>query len=49
MNDLLFHKSLIIGVGLIGASIAKALQQKRIVSEVYGLDTSSNVLEKCKM
>ena len=47
MTDFLFHKSLIVGVGLIGSSIARALRKKRISSEIYGVDTSAEVLAKC--
>tara|TARA_Y100001960_G_C14627043_1_gene803750 strand:+ start:151 stop:1059 length:909 start_codon:yes stop_codon:yes gene_type:complete len=43
-----FDKVLIIGVGLIGSSIARVLRAKNIVSEIYGLDKSQGVLSKCK-
>ena len=43
-----FDKILIIGVGLIGSSIARALKEKNPVSEIYGLDKSQEVLSKCK-
>ena len=48
MNDFLFNKTLIIGVGLIGSSIARALREYRLSSEIYGVDTNKNVLMKCK-
>ena len=48
MNNFLFYKSLIIGVGLIGSSIARALREYGISSEIYGIDPSSEVLEKCE-
>ena len=47
MADFLFHKSLIIGVGLIGSSIARALRKYKISSEIYGIDSNADVLEKC--
>ena len=42
-----FQKTLIIGVGLIGSSIARALRDHRISSEIYGVDTNDDVLAKC--
>jgi len=48
MNDFLFNKTLIIGVGLIGSSIARALREYKLSSEIYGIDTNENVLIKCK-
>ena len=48
MANFLFDKSLIIGVGLIGSSIARALREHGISSEIYGIDSSSEVLEKCE-
>ena len=43
MANFLFDKSLIIGVGLIGSSIARALREHGISSEIYGIDSSSEV------
>ena len=48
MKKKLFDKILIIGVGLIGSSIARALKSYQIVNEVIGYDVSNNVKEKCK-
>jgi len=47
MADFLFKKILIIGVGLIGSSIARALRKNNIVSEIHGIDDNPNVLAKC--
>ncbi len=47
MANFIFQKTLIIGVGLIGSSIARALREYSISSEIYGVDTSDDVLEKC--
>ena len=48
MNDFLFKKTLIIGVGLIGSSIARALRKHNISSEIHGIDSNNDVLVKCK-
>ena len=48
MADSFFQKALIIGVGLIGSSIARALRENNISSEIYGIDSNINVLAKCK-
>ena len=48
MTDFLFQKTLIIGVGLIGSSIARALGEHNISSEIHGIDSNINVLAKCK-
>ena len=47
MVNFIFQKTLIIGVGLIGSSIARALREHSISSEIYGVDNSDDVLEKC--
>ena len=47
MTNYIFQKTLIIGVGLIGSSIARALREHGISLEIYGIDSSSDVLEKC--
>ena len=47
MVNFIFQKTLIIGVGLIGSSIARALREYGISSEIYGVDTRDDVLEKC--
>ena len=46
MTNCIFQKTLIIGVGLIGSSIARALREHGISSEIYGVDSSDDVLEK---
>jgi len=48
MNKLLFNRTLIIGVGLIGSSIARALRQNNISSEIHGIDNNEEVLTKCQ-
>ena len=47
MVNFIFQKTLIIGVGLIGSSIARALREFGISSEIHGVDTSDDVLAKC--
>ena len=47
MVNFIFQKTLIIGVGLIGSSIARALRELGISSEIHGVDTSDDVLAKC--
>lgn len=47
MTNFLFHKTLIIGVGLIGSSIARALHEHGISSEIHGIDNNADVLAKC--
>ena len=48
MTDFLFHNTLIVGVGLIGSSIARALREHDISSEIHGIDDNADVLTKCK-
>ena len=48
MADFLFQKTLIIGVGLIGSSIARAMREHSIAYEIHGMDTNVEVLKKCK-
>ena len=47
MSKVKFDSVLIIGVGLIGSSIARALRELGISSEIHGVDTSDDVLAKC--
>ena len=42
----MLERILIIGVGLIGSSIARAIKKYNISQEIYGLDSNENVLEK---
>ena len=48
MTNFLFQKTLIIGVGLIGSSIARALRKNNISFEIHGIDSDTNVLTKCQ-
>ncbi len=42
-----YNSVLIIGMGLIGSSISRALIENELVNSVYGLDTDEKVIEKC--
>ena len=48
MPDFIFKKTLIIGVGLIGSSLARGLKNKKISNLVIGYDKNNEVKEKCK-
>ena len=47
MGNFIFQKTLIIGVGLIGSSIARAMREHNIAYEIHGMDTNVEVLKKC--
>ena len=47
MNNIIFDKILIIGVGLIGSSIARAIKKSNVGKKIYGLDVSKKNLKKC--
>ena len=42
-----FNNVLIIGVGLIGSSIARAIKKNKLSQNIYGLDLNEEVLTKC--
>ena len=44
----LFEKISIIGVGLLGASLAKACRKYNLVEEIYGFGRNRENLEKAK-
>jgi prephenate dehydrogenase len=46
MSELLVHRVAIVGVGLIGGSLALALKRMRAVGEVVGCSRTRNTLEK---
>ncbi len=48
MSNSYFKKILIIGMGLIGSSIARSIRDNKISSEIYGIDSNEEVLAKCK-
>ena len=47
MSKLQFKSILIIGIGLIGSSLARAIKEYNISKEIYGLDKSLENLKKC--
>ena len=42
-----FNSVLIIGMGLIGSSISRALTENHVANKVYGLDYNDKVIKKC--
>ena len=46
--DKKFNSVLIIGMGLIGSSISRALIENHVANNVYGLDCDDKVIKKCK-
>ena len=48
MSNIKFNSVLIIGVGLIGSSIARAIKEHNISHNIYGYDNNSENLKKCK-
>ena len=48
MNNIRFNSILIIGVGLIGSSIARAVKKNHLAKNIYGLDNNLNNLKKCE-
>ena len=43
-----FNSVLIIGMGLIGSSISRALTEFQVANNVYGLDANDKVIKKCR-
>ena len=43
-----FNSVLIIGMGLIGSSISRALTEYQVANNVYGLDADDKVIKKCQ-
>ena len=48
MTNNIYKKILIIGVGLIGSSIARGIKKHNICSEIYGIDKNEEVISKCE-
>ena len=48
MKPVKYNSALIIGMGLIGSSISRALKKNNLASNVYGLDNSKDVIKKCR-
>ena len=48
MSNPKFNNVLIIGVGLIGSSLARSIKKNNIAKKIFGLDPSKDVLKKCE-
>ena len=48
MSKKIFSSVLIIGVGLIGSSLARAIKDYKVAENIYGLDINNKNLYKCK-
>ena len=47
MTNINFKSVVIIGVGLIGSSIARAIKEKEVSKTIYGIDPNEENLQKC--
>ena len=48
MSNTYFNSIIIIGVGLIGSSIARALKKNKISNNIYGIDTNLSNIDICQ-
>ena len=48
MTQKLFKNVLIIGLGLMGSSIARALRDYKLTDQIVGCDIATQVKDKCK-
>ena len=48
MKDKEFSSVLIIGLGLIGSSLARALQKYKLTNDIFGLDNNQRNIETCE-
>jgi len=48
LSKIQFNSVLIIGVGLIGSSLARALRELKISKNIYGIDNNEKNINKCK-
>ena len=47
MTNINFKSVVIIGVGLIGSSIARAIKEKKVSKSIYGIDINEENIKKC--
>lgn len=47
MSDKFFNSVLIIGLGLIGSSLARAIKEYKLANNIYGLDIDQKNIKKC--
>ena len=43
-----FNSVLIIGMGLIGSSLSRAIYKNHLAANVFGIDTNEDVVKKCE-
>ena len=43
-----FNSVLIIGMGLIGSSLSRAIYKNHLATNVFGIDTNKDVIKKCE-
>ena len=48
MSNIIYESALIIGMGLIGSSIARALKEKKISKKTFAIDNSNKVINITK-
>ena len=48
MTNTKFNSVLIVGVGLIGSSLARAIKENDLAINIYGIDNNLNNLKKCE-
>ena len=48
MSNIRYNSVLIIGVGLIGSSLARAIKENNLSKNIYGLDNNLDNLKKCR-
>ena len=47
MTNINFKSVVIIGLGLIGSSLARAIKEKEVSKTIYGIDTNEENIKKC--
>ena len=47
MSSIMYNSVLIVGVGLIGSSLARAIKENNLAKNIYGLDNNLDNLKKC--
>ena len=47
MTNINFKSVVIIGLGLIGSSLARAIKEKEVSKKIYGIDTNEENIKKC--
>ena len=47
MTNINFKSVVIIGLGLIGSSLARAIKEKEVSKKIYGIDINEENIKKC--